>query len=189
MKVTPTAIPQVQLIEPRVFSDDRGFFMETFQAERYSDVGITGSFVQDNLSRSVQGVLRGLHFQYPYEQGKLVYVLEGEVFDVAVDIRRGSPTFGRWFGAYLSSKNMNQLWVPPGFAHGFCVTSPTVLLAYKCTALYNPETEHSLRWDDPAIGIDWPLRQVNVSQKDLSGSYLKDLDQAHDLPNYQESSS
>ncbi len=187
MKVTATAIPEVQLLEPRVFNDDRGFFMETFQAERYNDIGIAGSFVQDNLSRSARGVLRGLHFQYPYEQGKLVHVLEGEVFDVAVDIRRGSPTFGRWVGAYLSSTNKKQLWVPPGFAHGFCVTSPTALLAYKCTALYNPDSEHSLRWDDPAIGIDWPLRQVSLSQKDLSGSYLTDLDLAHDLPDYKES--
>ncbi|WP_166260747.1 dTDP-4-dehydrorhamnose 3,5-epimerase [Marinobacter salicampi] len=185
MKITPTAIPEVLLLEPRAFSDERGFFMETFQAERYRAAGIAAPFVQDNLSRSEQGVLRGLHFQHPYGQGKLVYVLEGEVFDVAVDVRRGSPTFGNWVGVYLDSTKKSQFWIPPGFAHGFCVTSPTALFAYKCTALYSPGTERSLRWDDPVIGIDWPLQKVSLSSKDRSAPCLRDLNQGH-LPEYQQ---
>lgn len=175
MNVTRTDIPDVLHIEPRVFGDQRGFFMETFQAERYAEAGIPGPFVQDNLSRSQRGVLRGLHFQHPAGQGKLVYVLQGEVFDVAVDIRRGSPTFGRWTSAVLSGENRHQLWIPPGFAHGFYVLSETALFAYKCTEYYNPQTEGAIRWDDPAIAIDWPDGERNLSAKDAEAPHLSEL--------------
>lgn len=176
LKSTEMDIPGLRLIEPEVLGDARGFFMETFQAERYSEAGVKSNFVQDNLSRSRQGVLRGLHFQYPNPQGKLISVLEGEVFDVAVDLRQGSPDFGRWVGTFLSSKNRRQLWVPEGFAHGFCVTSATALFSYKCTDYYSPAHEHILRWDDPAIGIRWPLATVSLSQKDRAGILLADMD-------------
>ncbi len=175
MKVVATELPDVLLIEPDIFGDDRGFFMEIFQARRYAQAGITGDFVQDNVSYSQRSVLRGLHFQHPQAQGKLVYVLQGEVFDVVVDIRRGSPTFGRWYGAYLSVDNKRQLWIPQGFAHGFCVTSEAALFAYKCTDYYNPETEGSIRWDDPEIGIDWPLADVSLSGKDAEAPALREL--------------
>lgn len=176
MKSTEMDIPGLRLIEPDAVEDPRGFFMETYQAKRYREAGVDGTFVQDNLSRSSQGVLRGLHFQWPYPQGKLVSVLEGEVFDVAVDLRQGSPYFGRWAGTYLSSQNRHQLWVPEGFAHGFCVTSPVALLVYKCTDYYSPAHEHTLRWDDPAIGIQWPLTAVNLSEKDRAGIVLADTE-------------
>lgn len=166
MKVTPTALPDVLLVEPKVFGDGRGYFFESYSARRYAEAGITPTFVQDNVSRSRRGVLRGLHYQHPYGQGKLVGVLEGEVFDVAVDVRRGSPTFGRWVGACLSSENKWQLYLPPGFAHGFLVTSDEALFAYKCTDYYHPETERSIRWDDPRIGIEWPIQGPVVSAKD-----------------------
>jgi dTDP-4-dehydrorhamnose 3,5-epimerase len=185
MNITPTALPDVLLIEPRVFGDERGFFMETFHAKRYAEAGIPGPFVQDNLSFSQQGVLRGLHFQNPNGQGKLVYVLQGEVFDVAVDIRLGSPTFGQWVGYILSAENKRQLWVPAGFAHGFCVTSETALFTYKCTALYAPDCEHSLRWDDPEIGIDWPLRQPSLASKDRDALTLAAMPREH-FPLYPE---
>lgn len=175
MKIIPTALPEVLLIEPKVFGDERGFFMETFQAERYAEAGIPGPFVQDNLSLSRQGVLRGLHFQNPNAQGKLVYVLQGEVFDVAVDIRRDSPRFGQWVGYTLSSENKRQLWVPEGFAHGFCVTSETALFTYKCSVLYAPECEHSLRWDDPEIGIDWPVGEPALAAKDRDALTLSTI--------------
>ncbi|AHE98560.1 dTDP-4-dehydrorhamnose 3,5-epimerase [Thioalkalivibrio paradoxus] len=172
MKVLETALPGVLLLEPQVFGDERGFFMETYHAERYAAAGIERAFVQDNVSRSGHGILRGLHLQHPHAQGKLVYVLEGEVFDVAVDARVGSPTFGHWVGALLSATNKRQLWVPEGFAHGFCVTSEHALFCYKCTDLYHPETELSIRWDDPALGIDWPVRQPRLSQKDAQARCL-----------------
>jgi len=174
MEVVATAIPDVLLIKPKVFGDSRGYFQETFQAQRYRDAGITGSFVQDNLSLSQKGVLRGLHYQQPYPQGKLVYVLQGEVFDVAVDMRENSPTFGQWVGEYLSSENHHQLWVPPGFAHGFCVTSDRVLFAYKCTDYYQPENEHCLLWNDATLDIRWPIDNPLVSAKDAQGLAFRD---------------
>lgn len=183
MNIIETAIPDVKLIEPKVFGDDRGFFMETWQSERYASLGISGPFTQDNLSFSQKGVLRGLHFQNPNPQGKLVYVLQGEVFDVAVDIRVGSPTYGKWVGYILSADNKRQLWVPEGFAHGFCVTSETALFAYKCTDYYNPYGEMSICWDDPDIGIDWPITDVSLSEKDSSAFLLRDID-SEKLPVY-----
>jgi dTDP-4-dehydrorhamnose 3,5-epimerase len=173
----------VLLIAPRVFEDERGFFMESFQAQRYADAGVAGPFVQDNVSLSRYGVLRGLHFQHPHGQGKLVFVLQGEVFDVAVDVRRGSPTYGRWYGVTLSAENKLQLWVPAGFAHGFCVTSDAALFAYKCTDYYQPETECTLLWNDPGIGIDWPIESPQVSAKDAGALPLRELD-ASRLPSY-----
>ncbi|MBD3619184.1 MAG: dTDP-4-dehydrorhamnose 3,5-epimerase [Chromatiales bacterium] len=175
MQVKETKLPGVLLVEPAVFGDDRGFFMETYQAERYAEAGIPGPFVQDNLSFSQRGVLRGLHFQQPNAQGKLVYVLQGEVFDVAVDIRVGSPTFGQWVGYMLSAENKRQLWVPEGFAHGFCVTSDTALFAYKCTGYYAPDCEHSLLWNDAAIGIDWPVGSPSLSSKDGKARLLAEI--------------
>ena len=179
MKLIQTSLPGVLIIEPRVFGDERGFFMETWNQARYSEAGLPCSFVQDNLSFSRRGVLRGLHFQNPNPQGKLVYVLQGEVFDVAVDIRRGSPTFGQWTGVTLSAENKRQFWVPAGFAHGFCVTSQTALFAYKCTDLYNPTAEGSIRWDDPNLGIAWPLRDVELSAKDSQAMSLADYPGEH----------
>ena len=172
MKVTDTSLPDVLLVEPKVFGDGRGFFMESFSVARYADVGIREAFVQDNVSRSGRGVLRGLHFQHPHGQAKLVWVLEGEVFDVAVDVRVGSPTFGRWCGEYLSADNKRQLYIPAGFAHGFVVTSDTALFSYKCTDYYHPETERTLRWDDPRIGIEWPASDVELSAKDREAPLL-----------------
>lgn len=172
MKVRETSLPGLLVIEPDLFGDSRGFFMETYNLERYREAGIDDEFVQDNLSLSGRGVLRGLHFQNPAAQGKLVYVLEGEVFDVAVDIRVGSPTFGRWHGEVISSGNRLQFWIPPGFAHGFCVLSEKALFAYKCTELYAPEHEGSIRWDDPAINIKWPCGKVILSEKDRNAPLL-----------------
>jgi dTDP-4-dehydrorhamnose 3,5-epimerase len=166
VKVTPTALPDVLLVEPKVFGDARGYFFESYNARRYAEAGIAATFVQDNISLSRRGVLRGLHYQYPYGQGKLAGVLRGEVFDVAVDVRRGSPTFGRWVGECLSSENKRQLYIPPGFAHGFLVTSDEALFAYKCTEYYHPETERSIRWDDARIGIEWPIDGPVLSMKD-----------------------
>ena len=183
MDVIETSIPDVKLIEPKVFGDERGFFMETYQAKRYQEVGIPGPFVQDNISCSQKGVLRGLHFQNPNPQGKLISVLQGEVFDVAVDIRVGSPTFGQWAGYLLNSENKRQLWVPEGFAHGFCVTSDTALFTYKCTDYYAPENEIPLRWNDPAIGIDWPLDTPSLSGKDAHALLLADIPK-NKLPEY-----
>ncbi|NNB94071.1 dTDP-4-dehydrorhamnose 3,5-epimerase [Corallococcus exiguus] len=174
MKVTPLAIPDVLLIEPKVFGDDRGFFLESFHAKRYADVGVVGPFVQDNLSRSVKGTLRGLHFQEPNAQGKLVQCLAGAVWDVAVDIRKGSPTFGRWVAAELTGENKHQLWVPAGLAHGFCVVSDSADFFYKCTALYSPESEQSVAWDDPDLAIPWPVKEPLLSAKDQRAPRLKD---------------
>jgi len=172
MDIVETSLPGVLIVKPRVFGDVRGYFQETYQAERYAAAGIPGPFVQDNLSYSQKGVLRGLHFQDPNPQGKLVSVLQGEVFDVAVDLRRDSPTFGRWFGEYLSAENHWQLWVPPGFGHGFCVTSDTALFAYKCTDFYNAACEGCIAWNDPELAIDWPVSQPLVSAKDEQGMSL-----------------
>jgi dTDP-4-dehydrorhamnose 3,5-epimerase len=165
------------IIEPKVWGDQRGFFMETYRAKPYAELGIPANLVQDNLSFSRQGVLRGLHVQHPHAQGKLVQVMAGEVFDVAVDIRRGSPTFGRWVGAILSGENRRQFWIPPGFAHGFLVTGDTALFTYKNTDYYSPETELSLRWDDPEIGIDWPLDGAapELSRKDADAACLSEI--------------
>lgn len=170
MNVIPTEIPGLILIEPKAFGDARGFFFESFQRDRYRDAGITESFVQDNVSRSSRGTLRGLHYQMVQPQGKLVYVTRGEVYDVAVDMRRSSPTFGKWFGTYLNDENHRQLYVPPGFAHGFCVTSEIADFSYKCTDFYNPTHERSLLWNDPAVGITWPkLESYLLSPKDQKG--------------------
>ncbi len=157
MNFIPTEISDVILIEPRVFADERGFFMETWHKEKFLKGGIDVDFVQDNHSRSIQGTLRGLHYQVKRQQGKLVRVILGEVYDVAVDIRRGSPTFGKWVGFYLSAENKRMLWIPPGFAHGFYVTSEVAEFVYKCTDFYAPEYERSIIWNDVTIGIQWPL--------------------------------
>ena len=183
MKVTPQEIADVLLIEPRVFGDERGFFLETYHAERYAKAGVRLSFVQDNVSCSRRGVLRGLHRQRPYDQGKLVSVLEGEVFDVAVDVRVGSPTFGRWVGVTLSAHNHHQVYVPPGFAHGFCVTSEHATFAYKCSEVYHPECELVVAFDDPEIGIRWPIEQPQLSARDKQSCALSAIDPSR-LPRY-----
>ncbi|MBW2465923.1 MAG: dTDP-4-dehydrorhamnose 3,5-epimerase [Deltaproteobacteria bacterium] len=157
MKFSPTKLPDVILVEPDVFGDNRGFFMETWHAEKFAKGGIVADFVQDNHSRSGQGILRGLHYQINNPQGKLVRVLNGEVFDVAVDLRKNSPTFGKWIGIHLSAENKKMLWVPPGFAHGFYVISPQADFFYKCTEFYTPENERAILWNDPDLAIDWPL--------------------------------
>ncbi|QLG94302.1 dTDP-4-dehydrorhamnose 3,5-epimerase [Pseudomonas yamanorum] len=174
MKATPLAIADVILFEPKVFGDDRGFFFESFNHRFFEEaVGRSVQFVQDNHSRSVKGVLRGLHYQVQQAQGKLVRVVEGEVFDVAVDIRRSSATFGQWVGAYLSAENKHQLWVPEGFAHGFVVLSDTAEFLYKTTDYYAPVYERSICWNDPALAIDWPINEPPaLSTKDLQGSLL-----------------
>lgn len=175
MKVIPAPLPGVLLIEPRIFGDERGYLFETFNERRYAEAGIVGPFVQDNLSRSTRGVLRGLHFQHPHGQAKLASVIEGEVFDVVVDVRLGSPTFGRWHGVHLSEQSRRQLYVPSGFAHGFVVLSEHATFLYKCSDYYQPDAEHVLRWDDPAIGIQWPVTDVTVSDRDRSGELLDAL--------------
>jgi dTDP-4-dehydrorhamnose 3,5-epimerase len=183
MKVSPLEIPEVLLIEPQVFGDERGFFLETYQAERYAKAGVQLPFVQDNVSRSCKGVLRGLHLQRPHDQGKLVSALEGEVFDVAVDLRVGSPTFGRWVGALLSAQNHHQLYVPPGFAHGFCVTSDYATFVYKCSDVYHPGCELGVAFDDPEIGIRWPIDEPRLSVKDQKNPRLSQIEPRR-LPRY-----
>lgn len=176
MKVFDTSIADVKIIEPKVFGDERGFFLEVFQAERYRDMaGIDLDFVQDNHSRSQRGVLRGLHFQRSRPQGKLVRCVQGEVFDVAVDIRRESPTFGRWVGVVLSEENKRQFWIPPGLAHGFVVLSEIADFEYKCTDYYDVAEEGCLAWNDVSVGIDWPVTDVQLSAKDQAGLSLEDL--------------
>ncbi len=175
MKVETTPLDGVLLISPNVFDDARGFFMETYHQQRYREAGIAETFVQDNLSSSVAGTLRGLHYQIEHPQGKLVQAIQGEIFDVAVDVRRGSPTFGQWYGAILSEQNRRQLYVPPGFAHGFCVVSPSALMAYKCTDIYWPAGERSIRWDDPDVGIRWPITDPILSAKDAAAPTLASL--------------
>jgi dTDP-4-dehydrorhamnose 3,5-epimerase len=177
MKVTPTTIPDVRLIESRVFSDDRGFFFESWNARAFEDAGIGAVFVQDNHSRSRRGVLRGLHYQIEHAQGKLVRCVAGEVYDVAVDLRRSSPTFGRSVGVALSADNARMLWVPPGFAHGFVVLSDAADFLYKTTDYWHPEHERTLLWNDPALGIDWPLSGAPViNTKDAAGTPLAAAD-------------
>jgi dTDP-4-dehydrorhamnose 3,5-epimerase len=176
MKVSTTTLPGVLVIEPAVFADARGDFMETFNARRYAEHGIPGPFVQDNQSLSAPDVLRGLHFQNPNAQDKLVHVVRGAVFDVAVDIRVGSPTFGRWTGAELSDENRRQMYIPGGFAHGFCVIRGPAVFSYKCTAFYDSSAEKTIAWNDPAIGVDWPVGQPVVSDRDAAALNLRDLD-------------
>ena len=176
MEVVKTPIEGVLLIKPKVFGDNRGYFVETWQKERYEEAGVALPFVQDNHSRSTKGILRGLHFQKKHRQGKLVMVSLGEVFDVAVDIRKDSPTFGKWFGAILSDKNQHQLWIPPGMAHGFVVLSDVAHFHYKCTDYYHPDDEGSIKWDDPEIGINWPIDfEPLVSAKDGVAHSFNDL--------------
>ncbi|GAB1258036.1 dTDP-4-dehydrorhamnose 3,5-epimerase [Aurantivibrio plasticivorans] len=176
MKVIDTEIDDVKIIEPKVFEDERGFFLETFQAERYKEaLGIDLEFVQDNHSRSTKGVLRGLHFQKNKPQGKLVRVVRGSVFDVAVDVRPESKTFGKWVGVELSGENHRQLWVPPGFAHGFQVLSDVVDFEYKCTDYYDSRDEMCIKWDDPELRIAWKIKNPLVSEKDMNGAFLQDV--------------
>ena len=175
MKFTPKAIPDVILIEPDVYRDARGFFLETWHERKYAEGGICGPFVQDNHSHSRRGSLRGLHAQREHPQGKLVRVVDGEVFDVAVDIRRGSASFGQWVGDRLSGENLRQLWIPPGFAHGFCVLSETVHLEYKCTAFYDADDEIAIAWNDPEIGIEWPIASPTLSAKDAAAPRLAEI--------------
>lgn len=175
MRVVPAALPEVLLVEPVVHRDGRGFFVETWHAARYAQHGIPAAFVQDNLSGSDRGALRGLHAQGRRPQGKLVRVVRGEVFDVAVDVRRGSPTFLRWVGATLSAENALQCWVPPGFAHGFQVTSDRAEVEYKVTAPYDPDDEIRIRWDDPEIGVAWPLPSPSLSANDAAAPRVRDV--------------
>ncbi|MGB3916167.1 dTDP-4-dehydrorhamnose 3,5-epimerase [Thiothrix litoralis] len=179
MKIIPTHIPDVLILEPQVFGDARGFFMETWNAKTFADAGLNLNFVQDNHSRSRQGTLRGMHYQIKHPQGKLVRVTSGKVFDVAVDLRQSSPTFGQWAGAELSDEDHRMLWVPPGFAHGFYVMSESADFLYKCTDLYAPEYDRSLHWNDPSIGIEWPLvngAAPTISAKDEAGKNWQEAD-------------
>jgi dTDP-4-dehydrorhamnose 3,5-epimerase len=183
MKIIDTELDGVRIIEPDVFDDQRGYFFETYQRQRYADAGIRVDFVQDNLSFSKKGTLRGLHYQHPNDQAKLVQVIQGEVFDVVVDIRQESPTFGKWIGQYISDDNKKQIFVPKGFAHGFCVLSDTALFIYKCSDFYAPQCEGGVLWSDPDVGVEWPLESPIVSEKDAKFSCLKDI--AEDLlPSY-----
>lgn len=175
MKVEQTKLDGVLLVTPRVFGDDRGFFMETYNRDRAVEQGLPGEFVQDNHSKSSCGVLRGLHYQSPQWQGKLIRAVQGEIYDVVVDIRVASATYGEWLGFYLNDENKQQLYVPEGFAHGFCVTSDTAEVVYKCTSLYAPEQEGCLLWNDPEVGIAWPIQRPVLSEKDKVGLRLADL--------------
>ena len=175
MKITQTELPGVLILEPEVLFDSRGYFLEIYNQERYAAAGLKLKFVQDNMSYSSRGVLRGLHFQNPHAQGKLVQVLVGEVWDVAVDIRSGSQTYGRWTAITLSGENKRQFYIPPGFAHGFCVLSDTALFTYKCTDFYHPECDGGVRWNDPDIGIAWPVANPILSEKDKQLPLLRDL--------------
>ena len=175
MRVVPTTIPGVLVIEPDVHQDGRGFFLETYHAERYRAHGIDGTFVQDNHSRSGAGTLRGLHLQVARPQGKLVRVIEGEIYDVAVDVRRGSPTFGHWVAVTLAADNFKQCYVPPGFAHGFCVVSPTAQVEYKCTDVFDPGAELGIAWNDPALAIRWPVDEPLLSPRDARHPTLAEL--------------
>lgn len=178
MKIVETAIPDLLIIEPKVFGDDRGFFMESWNADTFREAGLDLDFVQDNHSRSAKGVLRGLHFQNPNPQGKLVRVTAGRAWDVAVDLRRSSATFGKWQGVELSAANKRMFWVPPGFAHGFVALEDGTDFLYKCTAFYEPANEHSLLWNDPAVGIEWPLEGIEpqLSGKDQAGKPLSAIE-------------
>lgn len=184
MKFIPTELPGVTVIEPRVFRDDRGFFLESYQRRNFAQGGIEADFIQDNHSRSILGTLRGLHLQRQHPQGKLIRVIRGEVFDVAVDIRRGSPTFTKWFGVSLSAENFRQLYIPPGFAHGFCVTSEFAEVEYKCTDFYHPDDELTIAWNDPEIRIAWPIAEPLLSPKDRAGKTISAVLEL--LPSYDE---
>jgi dTDP-4-dehydrorhamnose 3,5-epimerase len=185
MKVIPTKLKEVLIIEPDVFQDNRGFFMETYHQVRYSENGIDATFLQDNFSYSVQGTVRGLHYQFPKPQTKLVQVFTGEIFDVAVDIRKKSPSFGEWVGVHLSERNKRQLYIPEGFAHGFAVLSPIALFTYKCSDFYAPACEGGVMWNDPDLSIQWPLNQPILSEKDEGYCCLKDIE-PDKLPAYGE---
>jgi dTDP-4-dehydrorhamnose 3,5-epimerase len=174
LNIRETTLPGVFIIEPKVHGDDRGFFMETYRLDAFRDAGIDAVFVQDNHSRSARGVLRGLHYQEPNAQGKLVRCTRGALYDVAVDIRRGSPSFGRWFGTDLTESNKRMLWVPPGFAHGFCALEDGSDLVYKCTTLYDPAADRAILWNDPDIGIEWPIASPLLSAKDEKAPRLRD---------------
>ncbi|MGQ0635596.1 MAG: dTDP-4-dehydrorhamnose 3,5-epimerase [Planctomycetaceae bacterium] len=173
MQFIASELPGVIVIEPKVFEDERGFFMETYHQPRFAEAGIDASFVQDNHSRSRRGVLRGLHYQIRHAQGKLVRAIRGEIYDVAVDLRKSSPMFGRWVGVTLSEANRRQLYVPPGFAHGFCVVSDVAEVLYKTTDVYHPEAERTLLWNDPAVAVAWPVKEPVVSEKDQRGVPLR----------------
>ncbi len=177
MNVIETKIPGLLIIEPKVFGDERGFFVETYNESRYKEMGISGNFVQDNLSKSKKGVLRGLHYQAPpFEQGKLVTVLSGAVLDVAVDIRHGSPTFGEYVSVELTAENKKQFWIPAGFAHGFVTLEDDTVFAYKCTNIYSPENDRGVKYNDPAIGIEWPdVGELTISEKDQNQPILQDI--------------
>ena len=175
MKTTRTALPECVVVEPAVHGDARGFFYESFHARKFADAGLDLRFVQTNVSRSARGVLRGLHYQWPNPQGKLVSVLEGEVYDVAVDIRAGSPRFGQWAAVILSADNKRHFWIPEGFAHGFAVLSEHATFIYQCTALYDAAADASVRWNDAAIAIDWPIAEPLLSEKDLKAPFLADV--------------
>ena len=185
MKLIKTALPECLVIEPAVHGDARGFFYESFHAKKFADAGLDLHFVQTNISRSAHGVLRGLHYQWPNPQGKLVSVTEGEVYDVAVDIRAGSPTFGRWAAVILSAENKRHFWIPEGFAHGFAVLSDYATFSYQCTALYDHAADAAVRWNDAAIAIDWPLAQPLLSDKDARAPFLADVPREK-LPTYPE---
>ena len=176
MQITTIDIEGPKIIEPDIYPDARGFFCETFHQKRYAENGIHDRFVQDNLSSSKKGTLRGLHYQYPHAQAKLVQVIQGEVLDVIVDIRQKSPTFGQWAGVTLSAENRRQLYVPEGFAHGYCVLSETAIFTYKCSDFYAPDCEKGILWSDPGIGIDWPVKDPILSDKDQQYPCLKDVD-------------
>ncbi|MDY6878866.1 MAG: dTDP-4-dehydrorhamnose 3,5-epimerase [Thermodesulfobacteriota bacterium] len=183
MKILATELEEVFTVEPDVFTDTRGFFMETYHHKRYAGLGLKEIFVQDNLSYSVRGTLRGLHYQYPHGQTKLVQAISGEIYDVALDIRRGSPNFGRWVGAPLSDKNRRQLYIPEGFAHGYCVLSETAIVMYKCSRFYAPDHEKGILWNDPGLGIAWKVDDPLLSDKDGQSPCLSDVD-PESLPLY-----
>lgn len=183
MKFRPTRLPGVLIVEPDVYRDQRGWFLETYHVQKYQEAGIPLPFVQDNCSSSVRGTLRGLHLQMTRPQGKLIRVIRGEIFDVAVDIRKGSPTFASWVGVNLSAEDFKQIYIPPGFAHGFCVLSDVAEVEYKCTDVYAPGGEVTIRWDDPRIGIQWRIELPLLSTKDAAGQLLDDL--CDQLPDYQ----
>jgi dTDP-4-dehydrorhamnose 3,5-epimerase len=177
MHFTPSpTLPEIIIIEPELFQDDRGYFTEMYHQGKFENAGVKGNFVQDNRSRSRQGTIRGLHYQLGKPQGKLIWTLSGKVFDVAVDIRRRSPTFGKWLGIMLSSEKKKGIYIPPDFAHGFCVLSEEAEIFYKCTEFYSPENERTIRWDDPELSIEWPIKNPILSEKDSAAPLLKDAE-------------
>jgi dTDP-4-dehydrorhamnose 3,5-epimerase len=188
MKITKTPLPGVLLLEPKLHGDSRGFFLETWREDALRELGINGRFVQDNHSRSTRGILRGLHYQLTQPQGKLVRVATCAVYDVVVDVRKGSPTFGQWYGNTLDEESMRMMYIPPGFAHGFVVLSDVADFIYKCTDYYHPESEQGILWNDPGIGIEWPISDVQLSEKDSNNPLLQDQPQER-LPQYPETSS